>query len=310
MPRDYYEVLGVDRKASEEELKKAYRKLARQYHPDRNPGDKQAEQKFKEVQEAFDILSDKTKRDQFDRFGFVGPNGEGGPFAGGNPFGRNNPFGGSGGGQEFQFDPSNLESILRQFGAGGAGHGADLGGMFGGSGSRGKKRRSEPAPASEAEANIPFTRAALGGTVSLSIDGNRVDIKIPAGIEDGKKLRLAGQGSQGSDLLLKIKIDPHPFFLREGNNIILPVPVGVTEAILGTKIDVPTLDGQQITMKVPAGTSSGTRLRIRGKGINGGDQLIEIKIQVPTTINDRSKEILEEFARLNPQNPRENVAWR
>jgi DnaJ-class molecular chaperone len=303
MPRDYYEVLGVDRKASETELKKAYRKLARQYHPDRNPGDKQAEQKFKEIQGAYDVLGDKTKREQYDRFGFVGPNGEGGgPFGGG----AGGPFGGgptAGGG----FDQADLASLFRQFGGGG-GAGFDPNELFGQQ-PRGRRRRAEAPPPAEAEVSIPFERAALGGTMSLSVDGQQIDVKIPAGMEDGKKLRLAGQGPQGADLLLKIKIEPHPYFQREGNNLILEVPLGVSEAILGTRIDVPTLDGTQVTMKVPRCTSSGARLRLRGKGINGGDQLVQIKIVVPSTINDKSQELIEEFAQLNPQNPRESLPW-
>jgi DnaJ-class molecular chaperone len=298
MPRDPYEVLGVARNASEDDIKKAYRKLARQHHPDRNPGDKQAETRFKEVQDSYDILSDKAKREQYDRFGFAGP-GPGG-------------FGGAGGpgGGSFRWEGGpegvDLESILRQFGGGQAG--PDLGDLFGRR-TRGRTRgRARPAE-TETEVTIPFDIAALGGAVSLGIDGREVSVKVPAGVEEGKRLRLAGQAPDGGDLLVRLRIAPHPYFRREGKNIILEVPLTITEAALGTKVDVPTLDGTRLSVKVPPGTSSGARLRLRGKGIAGGDQFIEIKIVAPAPSDDRSRELLEEYARRNPQNPRANVPW-
>jgi DnaJ-class molecular chaperone len=301
MPRDYYEVLGVSRDASENDIKKAYRKLARQYHPDRNPGDKQAETRFKEVQEAYDVLHDKTKRTQYDRFGFAGPGAAGGQ----GPFRAQG--GGTGpGGFEYQgVNPEDLESILGAFAGGGGGFAE----MFGRRG-RGRGRAPRPAESFEAEVAIPFLRAALGGTVSLNVDGREIDVRVPAGVEEGKKLRLAGQGPGGGDLLVRIKIEPHPYFRREGNNIVLDVPVSLSEAVLGAKVDVPTLDGTHLTVKVPPGTSSGARLRLRGKGIKNGDQFIEIKIVVPKASDERSRELIEEFARLNPQDARSNVPWR
>jgi DnaJ-class molecular chaperone len=300
VPRDYYEVLGIPREAPEADVKKAYRKLARQYHPDRNPGDKTAETRFKEVQEAYDVLSDKTKRTQYDRFGFAGP--QAGNGAGSGPFQWQSPGGFSAG----SFNAEDLGEILRQFGMGG------MPGM-GGEGEpftrrRGRGRRAEPQHA-EAEAAIPFLTAALGGKVSLSIDGRQVDVKVPAGVEDGKKLRLAGQGPGGGDLYLKLHIELHPYFRREGNNVILEAPLSISEAVLGARIDVPTLDGSRLTVKVPPGTSSGSRLRLRGKGIAGGDQLIEVKIVVPRVEDARSRELIEEFARLHPQNPRAGLGW-
>jgi DnaJ-class molecular chaperone len=141
------------------------------------------------------------------------------------------------------------------------------------------------------------------------VDGRTIDVRVPAGVEEGKKLRLAGQGPGGGDLLVRIKIEPHPYFRREGHNLVLEVPVSVSKAILGAKVDVPTLDGTHLSVKVPAGTSSGARLRLRGKGIAGGDQFIEIKIVVPKIHEDRSRELIEEFARLNGQNPRANLPW-
>jgi curved DNA-binding protein len=294
MPRDYYEVLGVPRNASEADIKKAYRKLARQYHPDRNPGNKQAEARFKEVQEAYDVLNDKTKRAQYDRFGFAGPGAGGqGPFR----------TEGGPGGFEFQgINPEDLESILGAFGGGGF---SDVFGRRG----RSRARAARPPESVEAEVAIPFLKAALGGTVSLHVDGRAIDLRVPAGVEEGKKLRLAGQGPGGGDLLVRVKIELHPYFRREGHNVVLEVPISVTEAILGAKVDVPTLEGTHLTVTVPPGTSSGARLRLRGKGIAGGDQFIEIKIVVPKIHDERSRQLIEEFARLHPQNPRENTSW-
>jgi DnaJ-class molecular chaperone len=302
MPRDYYEVLGVARNASDADIKKSYRKLARQYHPDRNPGDKQAEAHFKEVQEAYDVLSDKTKRQQYDQFGHAGPT------AGG--FGGSGPFRWSGqGGQTFDFggiDPSDLESLFRQFG--GVGGAAREAGDAFGRRTRGRTRRAQPAPV-EAEVTIPFETAALGGMVHLNVDGRELEVRIPAGVEEGKKLRLGGQGPDGSDLLVKLHIAPHPFFRREGSDIILEVPLSLSEAVLGTRVDVPTLDGTRLSVKVPPGTSSGARLRLRGKGIAGGDQYIETRVVVPKVDDARGRELIEEFARLHPQEPRRGLPW-
>lgn len=296
MPRDYYEVLGVNRDASEDEIKRAWRKLAREFHPDRNPGDKQAETRFKEVQEAFDVLSDKNKRAQYDQFGFAGP----GPGSNGAPGG----FGGFSGFSE-SINPADLEELLRGFGGMGG-----LGGMGGGrGGQRSRGRRAAPRGPVSTELHVPFETAALGGTMSLSVDGRAIDIKIPTGMEDGKTLRVQGQGPGGADLHLKIHVDPHPFFRREGTHIIITAPVTIAEAVLGAKIDVPTLEGETLTVPVPPGTSSGRRLRLRGKGINGGDQFVEIKIVVPASIDERSRTLIEEFAQRNPQQPRTGAPW-
>lgn len=304
MARDYYDILGVKRDASDADIKKAYRELARKYHPDRNPGDKAAEQKFKEVQDAYDILSDKTKKAQYDRFGFVGPEG-------------GFPGGGAGGGPSFQWnvpggfqgmDPGQAEEILSQL----FGGRDDLGDIFGGGGRRprggGRRRRPPPEPVTS-ELNIPFATAAAGGAVSFQLDGQVIEVKIPPGVSDGQTLRLQGQGPGGADLHLKLRIEAHPYFRRDGNDVILEVPLSLPEAALGTKVDVPTLDGTRLTVKVPAGASSGTRLRLRGRGIKGGDQYIEIKVLVPAAADERSRELLEEFARLHPQLPRSGSPW-
>jgi curved DNA-binding protein len=303
MPRDPYEVLGVARDASEDDIKKAYRKLARQYHPDRNPGDKQAEARFKEIQEAYDLVGDKEKRAGFDRFGFAGAGA--GPFGGegGGPF----RWGGGQGEQNFRFEginPEDLQGIFQQFG----GSTADFGEMFGQrSRTRGRKPRA-PAPAT-ANVIIPFLTAARGGAVTVSVDGRELEVKVPAGIEEGKKMRLSGQAPGGGDLLLILHIGSHPYFRREGKNVILEVPVTIAEAVLGTKVDVPLAGVGQGTVKVPAGTSSGARLRLRGQGIAGGDQYVEFKIVTPPSIDARSRELIEEFGRRNPQDPRSALGW-
>lgn len=303
MPRDPYEVLGVARNASDDAIKKAYRKLARDYHPDRNPGDKQAEIKFKEVQDAYDVLSDSKKKAQYDRFGF------GGPHAGFQEPGGGFHWGFPGGGAQ-QVDPAQAEEILSQFFGGGAGPG-DFGDIFGrrSRGGNSRARRAPPAAPYETEITIPFVTAAQGGPVSIRIDSKEVDVKIPPGIEEGKSLRLQGQGPGGADLHLKIRVDPHPYFRREGNDLILETPISAAEAILGAKVDVPTLDGARLMVKIPPGTSSGARLRLRGKGIKGGDQYVQIKIVVPAAGDDRSRELIEEFARLHPQPPRSGAPW-
>jgi curved DNA-binding protein len=303
MPRDYYEVLGVQRNASDEEIKKAYRNLARSYHPDRNPGDKEAERKFKEVQDAYDILSDKNKRARYDQFGFAGADGgSGGPGGG-----RGHTFRWGGGPGSFEAAGPEAEEIFRQF-FGDLG-GAGMGDPFTRRGRARRPRHEAPAEAVESDVNIPFQVAAQGGPVALRVDGKEIEVKIPAGVEEGKVLRLQGQGPGGADLHLHIKIQPHPYFRREGNDLILAVPLSLAEAVLGTKVEVPTLDGSRLTVKVPPGTSSGARLRLRGKGIKGGDQYIEIKIVLPQNIDDKSRELIEEFARRNPQNPRAGLPW-
>jgi len=295
MPRDYYEVLGVKKDASDDDIKRAYRKLVREFHPDRNPGDKQAETRFKEVQEAFDVLSDETKRAQFDRFGTVG-----GPGANGGPGGFQ---WGGGPGQGVQMDASQLEDLLGQFGGG-----AGLGDIFG-QRTRQRGRRAAPREPMTHDLRVPFDTAALGGTMSLTVNDRSIDVKIPAGVEEGQTLRLQGQAPGGGDLLLKMRVEAHPYFRREGNDLILAVPVTIGEAVLGAKVDIPTLDGAKLTVKIPAGASSGSRLRLRGKGIKGGDQFVEIKIVAPAKIDDESRKLIEDFVVRNPQNPRVGAPW-
>lgn len=298
MPRDYYEVLGVKRDASEDEIKRAWRKLAREYHPDRNPGDKQAEANFKEVQEAFDVLSDQKKRAHYDQFGFAGA----GPGSNGAPGGFQ---WGGGFGEGAEIDPSQFEELLRGFGG--------MGGFAGAGGPRprsgGRSRRAQPRPPVEHEVTIPFETAARGGALSLNVNGRTIEVKIPPGIADGKSLRLQGQGPAGADLLLKIRLEQHPFFKREGNDIVIVAPITIAEAVLGAKIDVPTLDGSKLTVTIRPCTSSGKRLRLRGQGLNGGDQYVEIQIVPPAAIDETSRKLMEDFAKNNPQNPRTGSPW-
>jgi curved DNA-binding protein len=310
-PQDLYDVLGVQRTASEDEITKAYRKLARQYHPDRNPGDKQAESKFKDVAAAYEILSDKQKRAQYDQFGQVGP---GVPPNGGAPGGFH--FGGGPGGFTTNIDPETAERLFGDlFGSMGGGGGNPFGDLFGGRmgggagrGGRGRAQRQQPAEV-EAEITIPFETAAQGGTVSLAIGDRHIDLKVPAGIDDGKTMRLAGQGPNGADVLLKVHVQPHPNYRREGNDLVLRVPLSLAEAVLGGKVDVPMLGGGTATVTIKPGTSSGTRMRIRGQGIKGGDLYIEPQVMVPAPADARSRELIEEFARLNPQRPRTGPPW-
>jgi len=288
MPRDYYEVLGVPRNATEDEIKKAYRKLARENHPDRNPGDKAAEQRFKEIQDAYDILSDKQKRAQFDQFGHVGAGMPGG--GAGGPGGMPGFYWSTGGGAE-GIDPR----LAEFFRSGGFEDMEGLGDLFGQRTRTRRGRRPAAPPEVETEVTIPLELAALGGSLPIEVDGREITVKVPAGVEDGKVLRVQGQAPGGGNLLLKIRLGEHPYFRREGRDLILEVPLSLPEAVLGTKVDVPTLDG--------------TRLRLRGKGIKGGDQYIEVKVVVPTPADVRSRELLEEFARLNPQRPRTGPPW-
>ncbi len=311
MPRDYYEVLGVAKNASADDIKKAYRSLARKYHPDRNPGDKQAEAHFKEVQDAYDVLSDQTKREQYDRFGFAGPQaGAGGP--GGFHWGG----GGFPGNGSFEVDPAQAQEIFSQLfgGAGGAG-GVNLNDILGGRAGAGARRgrtrtrREAPQAAPTVDVTIPFATATQGGTVTLRVGEKTIDLKIHPGTEEGKVMRLAGQGPGGTDLHLRIHIEPDPHFRREGTNVILRVPISLAEAVLGAKIDVPTVAGKTLSVKVPPGTSTGNRLRLRGFGAAGGDQYLEFEVKVPSHIDDRSRELMKEFVERNPQQPRRGAPW-
>jgi curved DNA-binding protein len=305
--RDPYEVLGVARSASEEDVKKAYRKLARQHHPDRNPGDKSAETKFKEVQEAYDIVGDAEKRKKFDQFGYAA-------FDGGMPGGG----WGAGGAENYQFDFGDLGGA-----AGGVGGFEDLlGGLFGG-GRRKRARANMPGQDVNAEIFVPFKTAALGGEIEVTLTQptrQQISIRIPQGLNDGDKLRLAGKGmpppsktGKPGDLIVTTRIEPHPFFTRKGADLHLEAPISVAEAVLGAALEVPTLEGRA-SVTVPAGTSSGQKLRLRGKGVpqrtgERGDLYIQMKVVVPKTLDDSSRTLIEQFAERNPHDPRQSLGW-
>ena len=312
---DYYQVLGVSRTASKEEIRKAFKKIARENHPDVKPDDSAAAEKFKQAAEAYDVLGDDEKRKKYDQFGENWKHAQEGGFPGG---GGGSPFRSGG--------PVDID-LRDLFGGGG---GVDLeslfGGMFGGGagGTRARPQaRAQKGQDLKTTIMVPFEVAARGGEheLTLSMGGNiqRLSVKIPAGIESGKSIRLSGQGQPGinggpaGDVLVTVNVAPHPFFRREGNNLIVDVPVTVSEAILGGKIDVPTLEDSVVVMTLPPGTSSGAKLRLKGKGFLNlktkvqGDQIVVIKIQVPKGLDDRSIELLQEFTELNPQSVREGL---
>lgn len=298
MPRDYYEILGVDRKASADDIKKAYRKLAMKLHPDKNPGDKEAETKFKEVSEAYSVLSDEKKRGLYDQYGHAGP-----PNAGGFPSGE---FTGG-------FDSAQAQAIFEQF-FGGSGFGS-FGEIFGQpqqSRSRSRRRSSShvhtPQPI-ETEVTVPFNVAASGGTVSLNVGGRQIDVKVPAGIETGKKLRIPAAATGSADVLIRVIVADHLYFRREGNDIFLDVPLSLREAVLGGSVEVPTISGERLSVKVPPGTSSGAKLRMRGKGLAGGDQYLVFQVMVPKGVDESGRRLIEDFAAQYPQSPRVGPPW-
>lgn len=326
MPKDYYELLGVGRDASADEIKKAYRRLAQKYHPDRNPDDDQAIKRFQEVQQAYDCLSDPKQRKLYDQFGHQYANGRGA--------GPGNPFEGSGaaGGPFHQVDLGDL--FGGGFGGGGAG-GIDLGDLLrqfqaggGGGGGRtarsGSTRRRQPAAADmESEVHIPFKRAVSGGAidVTLQLPGGReqkLSIKIPAGVEDGKRMRLRGQaldasGQATGDLLLRIRVDSDPQFKRVGNNLELQLPISLREAVFGSKVDCPTPNGT-ISLTIPPMTSSGRKLRLKGQGVavagsEPGDMIVQVSIVLPPKLDSQLVEALRDMAPDDGPTTRRHLLW-
>jgi len=325
--RDYYEVLGLSRGASKEEIKKAYRHLAKKYHPDVAGKDKKAEEKFKEVAEAYEVLSDAKKKDAYDRFGHAGVkmDGAGAGWPGGAYQYQSGP-----GGSGIHFDFSEI------FGGGGRGKGVNVSDFFGSGGAGGMEdifeqlrqqqgpRRTRPTRARKGKniehaLSISFEEAINGTSRDIEAtvvqsDGarrkERISIKIPAGVDTGSKVRVRGKGQPGpggdGDLIIKIRVADHKIFRREGKDIYLDVPLTFTESSLGTKIDVPTLSGTT-TVTIPPGSSSGRKLRLKGKGIKSskssemGDMYLELKIVQQEKLDEESKKLLDEFARLNPQ---------
>lgn len=328
MSEDYYKVLGVSRGATADEIQKAYHKLAKKHHPDLNPDDKAAQKKFKEVQHAYDVLSDEKKRKLYDQFGpdFEQMGQGGGPqWSSQVPpefqhFDFGQAFGGGGGRAAGGQVPPDLEELLRQFTSGG---GASF--DFGGTTSRRRGRRpAQPGADVQHEVEIPFRTAVMGGEVSLRIrrGGGKAEtltVKIPTGIEDGKTIRLRGQGEPSrndgppGDLLVTVRVGTHPSFRRDGLDLIVKVPVTLAEAALGEKVDVPTPHGE-ITLKIPPGTSSGTRLRAKAQGIkkadgSRGDLYAEILIEIPKQIDAQSADLIRQLDSRLKHDPRADLSW-
>jgi DnaJ-class molecular chaperone len=298
MSSDPYTILGVSRTATDDEIKKAYHALARKYHPDRNPGDKQAEAKFKEIQNAYEILSDKAKRAHYDRYGASGPQGGFGGFGADadvlQDLLRNFGGFGFGGGS---IDPDTLQDLLRGQAAAGAR----------GRGHRGGRRA--PVQDVEHDLSVPFDLASRGGKLDLRMNGNVIGVTIPAGAKEGQVLRLRGILPDGGNLKLRLHIEPHPFFRRDGDDLLIDVPLSLTEAVLGAKVEIPTPSGSRVTITIPPGSSSGARLRLRGLGISGGDLYAVVKIVVPKQLDDRSRELMGEWAKLHPHDVRADAPW-
>lgn len=310
MAEDHYHTLGVGRTASAEEIRKAYRDLARKYHPDLHPDDESAKEKFKQVQAAFDVLNDPSKREMYDRYGSsfegVGAGGGGGSWSGGGPF--------PGGGE------IDLESL---FGGGG------FGDMFGrGRAGRGRRRSAQlPGEDINASINIPFRVSIDGGKTDVRIDRDgkieTISVTIPQGLPDGARMRLRGQGLPGTgggsagDLLLQVQVEPHPVFHRLGDTLEITLPVSLSEAIEGATVDVPTPWGT-IALRIPPGTSSGKKLRAAGMGVhhgNGakGDLIAEVQIMLPASadsaIRGRLVEAVKAAEIAAPENVRSRLQW-
>jgi DnaJ-class molecular chaperone len=328
--RDYYEVLGIPRTAAADEIRKAHRKLVRQHHPDVNKNNPKSEEKFKEVQEAYDVLSDDTKRKNYDQFGHAGVDaGAGG--GGGDPFEafrRAQQSGRAPGPGRWQAGPN---VSVEDFDLNGEGNFAGIFEQFfgGGGGRAGRaqqgRTRGRPAPQRGEDIEYPvtltFAQAARGMTLPLQInrDGKleTIDIKIPAGVKDGSRVRIKGRGQQviggeTGDLFIITKVMPHPYFRRDDLDIYLDLPISMYEAILGAKVDVPTLDGN-VTLTIPPGTNGGSKLRIKGRGVERGgekgDQYVITRITVPKVLDEASRQLLQQLQQKNPLDARADVKW-
>ncbi|MCC7175593.1 MAG: molecular chaperone DnaJ [Bryobacterales bacterium] len=376
---DYYDILGLSRKAKAEEIRKAYRRLARKYHPDVNPGDKSAEERFKKIQEAYDVLSDTKKKQMYDQYGFysaagVPPGAEGpqqGPGMGFGGFDFTDFFSQATGGGRAQAGASGgFRDVFSQFfGGQRAEHaaqperGADLEyavtidfwqairgaqvplsvnhfescGVCGGSGRQGGQTTVCP----ECKGSGSVTQAAGAMRFSLTCpkcggqgrlknacqgchgEGRvsrteTVEVRIPAGVQSGARLRVPGKGNAGTmgaaagDLYINVRVEPHAFFHRHGDDILIRVPVTVSEAGLGAKIEVPTIDGRAL-LKIPMGTHNGQKFRLRERGVMNsrkgvrGDQIVEVIVEAPPVRDERTKELLRELASLNTEDPRADI---
>lgn len=290
--KDFYAALGVPKDADQDQIKKAYRKLARDLHPDRNPGDKSAEDRFKAVGEAYGVLSDPKQRQQYDAIRAMG--GSGARFHAGGPGGTgfedvfSGMFNGGGAGGQ-QYRAQGFEDLL--------------GNLFGGGGfQRGPQAGSDVAATTE----VTFRQAATGETITLRTSTGTITTRLPVGVRDNQKIRLRGKGRPGTnggpagDLILTVRVAKHPVFSSEGKNLRVRVPVSFDEAALGGQVEVPTLDGSRVTVKIPAGTPSGKTLRVKGRGLEAkdgtGDLLATIEVAVPSKLSRKAKEALQKFA--------------
>ncbi|MCC2662004.1 MAG: molecular chaperone DnaJ [Arthrobacter sp.] len=301
--KDFYKILGVAKDASDADIKKAYRKLARQYHPDTNSGDAVSEKKFKDISEAYSVLSDPEERQQYDAIRAMGGGARFAPHGAGSSAngGFEDLFGGlfTGGGGRHSGGFSTAGGIPPEF--------ADLfGGGFGGAGGpAGYQRAPQKGADRTATTSISFAGSIRGTTIGLrEPDGEVIDVRIPPGIRDGQKVRVRGKGQYGpagnGDLMVTVNVKPHDFYTRDGDNLRIHVPVTFPEAALGADIEVPTIDGDNVRVRVPAGTPSGRTLRVKGRGVKTskgtGDLLVTIDVAVPKNLNKDAEAAVKAFA--------------
>ncbi|WP_022917773.1 DnaJ C-terminal domain-containing protein [Ruania albidiflava] len=310
LEKDFYATLGVSKDADAAAIKKAYRKLARTWHPDQNPGDAKAEQKFKEIGEAYAVLSDPEQRKQYDALRAMaggGPRFASGPGGTAGAAGFEDLFGGmfgagGGGGPRVRYSTGGSMP-------GGGGFEDILGGLFGGGAPGGRAGFQAPTKGGDitTSASLPFRSAVEGATVTLTLDGSRsMTVRIPAGVQDGQKIRLRGKGQpsptggEPGDLVVTVQVEPHPVFGSRGQNLTITVPITFPEAVHGATIAVPTLDGSEVRLKVPAGTQSGTRLRAKGHGVKTkkgtGDLIVTVEVAVPRKLSKAAADALKQFA--------------
>lgn len=301
--KDFYKILGIAKDASDADIKKAYRKLARQYHPDTNSGDAASEKKFKDISEAYSVLSDPEERQQYDAIRAMGGGARFAPHGAGSTAngGFEDLFGGlfTGGGGRHSGGFSTAGGIPPEF--------ADLfGGGFGGAGGpAGYQRAPQKGADRTATTSISFAGSIRGTTIGLrEPDGEVIDVRVPAGIKDGQKVRVRGKGQYGpagnGDLMVTVNVKPHDFYTRDGDNLRIHVPVSFPEAALGADIEVPTIDGEHVRVRVPAGTPSGRTLRVKGRGVKtskgAGDLLVTIDVAVPKNLSKEAEEAVKAFA--------------
>lgn len=320
---DFYKALGVSEDASESDIKKAYRKLSRKYHPDLNPDDKQAEKKFKEISEAYDVLSDKKQREEYDQIRRYGAAGMGaGGFGGGSYTGYPgaDAFGGFRGGTSANINIDDLLGGLFGGSAGGSRRStsftsADFGGMGSGFGNMGSDFGGAQHAAPEesiTSTRISLAQAYTGATVTVFLpDGSHTEVRIPAGIKDGQKVRLRGKGLRGGDLKVTVRVSDDSVYSREGNNLVMRAPVTLAEAVDGAVIEVPLPDASTVKLRLAPG-QVGRRLRAKGRGFKAkggnGDLLVIPEVVLPTKLSAEAQEAFDKFVKLAPQeNPRKDL---